>query len=338
MTPEIDLSLSGAAISSFDPSRPAAAPHAPTAPVTGFMLSGTDGVLPLQECAEFPFSPVSPIAVAGPESMSRGLTGSDKVFPTYINGEPISFLFPDPQDGHSLGLVITGAFSGASSSPIFYEERTEGGTWVLAGESTSRLPRGAYKFILYDLVPGVSLLPEMPFSASSVVSSGMFHISPAEGIMVAPSPDQIPKSPWLWCWGSETVGDGSETDPPVVRLYNLVSGDTWPGISKIGPIMMRGPDPDAETVPMEAAVASARMSFIRTGSTTPSLRLGSGDGFDAPIVVSSAQDWELAIPAVPPSIWTPAPGNYCSDLEITDVNGVVRTTHRFILTVTPGAT
>ena len=117
-------------------------------------------------------------------------------------------------------------------------------------------------------------------------------------------------------------------------LDDHVSGDTWQGISAIGPVLC-GPN---GTDPMPYAAASCRLWFTREGSKTVSLRLASATASDyaeadGPINIMDAAAWSFSVPKVTPEVWAPAPGNYSGHFEVTDINGDTLTIYDIVLTV-----
>lgn len=131
----------------------------------------------------------------------------------------------------------------------------------------------------------------------------------------------------------------SESDPPFIELFNLVSGDTWRGIPQIGPVTIQGPDDEAPVQPSTTLV-SVRLNFTREGARSPSIRFGTMDvpDADAPIVIDNAVTWEFSIAPVSPATWTPPAGVYTGHVETTDSDGLVLTIYKLQLTVTPDLT
>lgn len=213
MTP-IDFSYPGVPISSNDPSRPAAYDPVPEPPVTGFMISGTEGVLPLnggtewmepdgsttvpppEGCGSYPFSSMFALIGSGPENAAKGLTGSKKVWPTYMQGEEISFLFPTPAEGKYMRLIIMDAYA-TNIAPLVSVEQAAAGTWVLSGTTTKDFLKSLYKYVVYDVTPDDAVVDEGVYSSVSVRSSGLFHITYADGITESPTSTESAGSPSL---------------------------------------------------------------------------------------------------------------------------------------------
>lgn len=102
--------------------------------------------------------------------------------------------------------------------------------------------------------------------------------------------------------------------PAIITIEDHVSGDTWQGIPVIGPIQIQS----GETLTnFPYGIASARLTFSRIESYPNTLTLASTGSPMAPITIVDASAWQLEIPPVPPSVWTPAAGNYQGHLEIT---------------------
>ena len=157
----IDLSYPGEPVSSNDPSRPAipgtdgalATDYSVGPPVTGFMISGSPGVLPLNggtgylgpdgetlvpgpsDCELYPFSAMSALIGAGPENTALGLTGSHKIWPDYVRGGEIPFSFPVPEEGTFFRLTIMDAYS---SGPLPLVSQDTTGAFILAHTRKSR--------------------------------------------------------------------------------------------------------------------------------------------------------------------------------------------------------
>ena len=195
--PAIDLSYPGSPVSSNDPSRPAWEAHSVDPPVTGFMLSGSPGVLPLNggtgylgpdgetlvpgpsDCELYPFSSMSALIGAGPENTAKGLTGSSRMWPSYLKGEEIPFFFPVPEDGTFFRLVILDAFS--SGTPLVSMDMPTSGTWILSAVETAAWARGCYRYIVYRVVPA-SVSDEGQFENASTETSGLFHLIDSDGL------------------------------------------------------------------------------------------------------------------------------------------------------------
>ena len=127
----------------------------------------------------------------------------------------------------------------------------------------------------------------------------------------------------------------SESDPPLVELYNMVSGDTWRGIPLIGPITVQEPD-DLVAVQPSAALVSVSLNLTRTGAKSPSITFGTADvaGVDAPITIGNAVTWEITIPAVQEELWVPVKGTYNGHVKTTDADGYVLTVYWLRIVVT----
>ena len=138
--------------------------------------------------------------------------------------------------------------------------------------------------------------------------------------------------------------DPTEADPPLVLLYNTRCGDTWRGIPTVGPVTVREGDSDVY-VPPSANLVSVKCFLTREGAKSPSLRMRSnptpGDDTDAVITIQDAHTWEFTLPAIAPGLWHPTPlppGVYLGDIETTDADGYVLTTHQIQVTFTPDRT
>ena len=127
----------------------------------------------------------------------------------------------------------------------------------------------------------------------------------------------------------------SESDPPLVELYNMLSGDTWRGIPLIGPVTVQEPG-DLVAVQPSAALVSVSLNLTRTGAKSPSITFGTADvaGVDAPITIGNAVTWEITIPAVTPAVWTPVPGTYTGQVKTVDADGYVLSVYSLQLVVT----
>jgi hypothetical protein len=137
----------------------------------------------------------------------------------------------------------------------------------------------------------------------------------------------------------------SESDPPLVELYNLRSGDTWRGIPLVGPVTVIEPDVGPPAVQPSANLVSVRCNLTREGAKSPALRMATANvataDTDVTITIGDPVTWEFTIPAVPPTAWHPSPlpaGVYTGDIETTDADGYVLTTHTLQITVTSDKT
>ena len=137
--------------------------------------------------------------------------------------------------------------------------------------------------------------------------------------------------------------NSSETDPPVVTLYNIRSGDTWGGAT-VGPVTVLEPGDLVPSVP-STTLTSVRCFLTRDGAKSPALRMRSnpvpGDDTDSTITITDAVTWEFVLPPVAPTAWHPSPlpaGTYTGDIETTDADGYVLTTCEIQLTVTANKT
>jgi hypothetical protein len=127
------------------------------------------------------------------------------------------------------------------------------------------------------------------------------------------------------------------SEPVTILVPNHVAGDTWDSVAAIGPIEFQSDDgePYAPLVPL----ARARIHFTREGATTPALKLDTDPADrDAPIVIESAEYWELSIPPVPPAVFAPVPGEYSGHFETTDTAGTVKTLYFLRFLVLPDLT
>ena len=137
----------------------------------------------------------------------------------------------------------------------------------------------------------------------------------------------------------------TESDPPLIILYNLRSGDTWRGVPLVGPVTVIEPDVGPPAVAPTYALVSVRCNLTRDGALSPALRMATANvataATDATITIGVAATWEFTIPAVPPTAWHPSPlpaGIYTGDIETTDAAGYVLTTHTIQITVTADKT
>ena len=245
MTLPIDLGFPSDLLSSNDPSRPSIYTPVPDPPVTGFMISGTPGTLPLNDidagsgpddgCVSYPFSPSIP-ALMGPGSVNTAdsITGSSRVWPTYMRGEEISFLFPTPLPGKYMRLVILGAYE-TDSSPFVSIDQVSAGTWNLSGATTGNLEDGLYTYIIYDVTPTDYLAEDGTYSSVSVRSSGLFHIVAAEGMTQGASPTcdtGTPSTNIILEEGADWLGIIIELQPANGVLD--ITGDTFQALVKTG--------------------------------------------------------------------------------------------------------
>jgi hypothetical protein len=118
--------------------------------------------------------------------------------------------------------------------------------------------------------------------------------------------------------------------PALVKLEDHVSGDTWQGVAIIGPIQIQSGD---TLVDFPYPVSSARMKLTKQGCNKTPLTVASSGECDAPITITSAPTWAMAIPPVSPDIWTPNPGRYSGHFEVTDTQGTVLTIYDIHLNV-----
>lgn len=125
-------------------------------------------------------------------------------------------------------------------------------------------------------------------------------------------------------------------DPALVTLENHRAGDTWQGIPTIGPILISVDDAPAASP--SAPLASARLHLTRNGDSEPTLKIGMDPADDAPLLIVDAATWEMSIPEVSKSVFNPVPGIYTGDLETTDSDGRVLTTHHIEFQVTKDGT
>ena len=100
-------------------------------------------------------------------------------------------------------------------------------------------------------------------------------------------------------------------------LAPLLRGDHWEGLEFI---------PDGDVPP--AALSAVRMDFrLEPGDAAVGVTLSTGN---AKIVISDSAGWVFAIPVVALGL---AVGNWFSDVQTTDEDGIVRTIARLILPV-----
>ena len=120
--------------------------------------------------------------------------------------------------------------------------------------------------------------------------------------------------------------------PAPVALEDHTAGDTWPGIPTIGPIVIsiNGATAVAPTYPL----ASARIHLTREGSPLPAIKIGCAADDDAPLIIISGADWQMSVPRVSHTIFPRLPGLYTGQLETTDTQGTVLTTHSLSLRIT----
>lgn len=124
-------------------------------------------------------------------------------------------------------------------------------------------------------------------------------------------------------------------DPAIITLENHVSGDTWQGIPVIGPIQIQSGSSFANfPYPLELV----RLHLARLGSKKASLTLSSSGSSMAPIDILDANTWQMAIPPVAPSVWSPEPGNYQGHFECSDEQGTIITLYDIRFQVLPDKT
>jgi hypothetical protein len=123
--------------------------------------------------------------------------------------------------------------------------------------------------------------------------------------------------------------------PAIIILEDHVSGDTWQGVPVIGPIQILS----GETLTnFPYPIASVRLNISRIGGHRVSLTLASSGTPMAPITITDVDTWELVIPPVAPSVWTPPDGDYQGHFEVTDSQDTIITIYDVRFTVLPDKT
>ncbi len=125
----------------------------------------------------------------------------------------------------------------------------------------------------------------------------------------------------------------TDTNPPIIILFNHVAGDTWVGIPTIGPLQVENPDDGTMTRP-GVPLDSATLEWTLEGAAAPALVISSAVGAAAPLSLVSAIQWELSVPPIGPEIFNLPAGKYLGRLKTIDSTGVVFTLHWYRLTVT----
>lgn len=113
--------------------------------------------------------------------------------------------------------------------------------------------------------------------------------------------------------------------PVTVDLQELVHGDTWQGITSIGPITVNGSPPDN-------ACAKVLMGFgkAETWPACAYVLASSPDAEQGTITIEDAAAWLFSIPAQDLPL---DPGDWKWDIRFTDSEGNISTYYAGVLTV-----
>lgn len=117
----------------------------------------------------------------------------------------------------------------------------------------------------------------------------------------------------------------------IIELPEHHQGDSWDGIPAIGPFTINGVAPASPLV-------GIRLYLVREGKGAPVIKLGTGEGVDAPIVIHNAATWFASVPRISYEVFNPVVGTYWGDLEFTAADGWRKSPYRVKLPVTPDLT
>lgn len=117
--------------------------------------------------------------------------------------------------------------------------------------------------------------------------------------------------------------------PVQILLEPHVAGDTWEGISSIGPVLFDGAAPPHVLV-------KAWIYFKEGDNYPPCARVATApDAGEAPILLLDPAAWSLSVPPVAPALFPLTPGNWKWSFKTIDAAGILRTLYHGVLEVTP---
>lgn len=114
---------------------------------------------------------------------------------------------------------------------------------------------------------------------------------------------------------------------PTITLFEIDTGDTWPGIAVIGPIVANDPDNPGQTIAPSTTLVYAELALTKVGAKTPALFLTTDDGG---ITIGNAVTWELSVPKVSPEDFAPTEGKYEGSFKTRDDEGTVQTCYDIV--------
>lgn len=116
--------------------------------------------------------------------------------------------------------------------------------------------------------------------------------------------------------------------PVEIQLEPHVAGDTWEGISSIGPVLFDGEPPGSPVV-------SANLCFSQGQDYPVAAKLSTspaeGEGL---IVIDDASTWSFTVPPVDPELFPLAPGAWLWRFKTVDADGIERTLYKGVQEVT----
>jgi hypothetical protein len=128
-------------------------------------------------------------------------------------------------------------------------------------------------------------------------------------------------------------------EPAEITLEPMIEGDTWQGITSIGPVTFVDENEDPVAVP--GVIASVELDFSR-GPRKPVLlhctsAVSVATHGQCPILIGDAAAWEMSIPPMPYDLFNLPAGTWIGDLKVIyNTNpGTKITLYRITQVVTP---